>query len=254
MVQLGEYLNVPIQPTRMDGRGLADLRPVKVRRNISMHAEGSALIEIGNTQVMCTATVEDTLPGFLRNKGTGWLTAEYSMLPRSANTRMQRESHTGKPKGRTQEIQRLIGRSLRAVVDLTVYGERQIILDCDVLQADGGTRTASITGAWIALRDAVTWMQQNKLTRRDPIIEQVAAISVGIVDGRPMLDLCYEEDSTADVDMNVVMTKSGKIVEIQGTAEAEPFTEEQMGQMMGLARTGIQELVRIQSEAIAQTG
>ncbi len=247
MPQLGEFLNQPLDLDRTDGRKPDELRPVKITRNVNMYSEGSALIEVGNTRVLCTATVEEQVPYFLRNQGSGWLTAEYSMLPRSSDVRIPRESYTGRVKGRTHEIQRLIGRSLRAVVDLSSFGERQIIVDCDVLQADGGTRTAAITGAWVAMRDAFQWMRDEKLIRTNPVTDQVAAVSVGVVDGRELLDLCYEEDSSAAVDMNLVMTKRGKFVEIQGTAELEPFDDEQLSRLMALARKGIKELVAAQS-------
>ena len=250
MVQIGEFLNKPLDMGRPDGRKQDELREIKITRNVSMHAEGSVLIEVGNTRVICTATVDDRLPHFLRNQGTGWVTAEYSMLPRSADTRIQRESASGKIKGRTHEIQRLIGRSLRAVMDLSCFGERQIILDCDVLQADGGTRTAAITGAWVALKDAVRWMHKEKLTKKNPILDQVAAVSVGVVNGRPVLDLNYEEDSSADVDMNLVITKKGQFVELQGTAETQPFDDEQLQQMLALGRKGISELLDAQEAAL----
>ena len=249
MVQIGEYLGKPLEAGRPDGRKRDQLREVKITRGVSIYAEGSALIEVGNTKVMCTATVEENLPHFLRNQGTGWVTAEYSMLPRSADTRMPREAMTGKVKGRTHEIQRLIGRSLRAVVDLSAFGERQIIVDCDVLQADGGTRTASITGAWVALKDAVRWMHKKNLTKKNPILDQVAAVSVGIVNGKPLLDLCYQEDSSADVDMNLVITKKGKFVELQGTAETSPFDDEQLAEMLALGRKGIADLLELQEAA-----
>jgi ribonuclease PH len=211
-----------------------------------MTAEGSVLIEAGNTRVLCAATVEDTVPQFLRHTGKGWVTAEYSMLPRATITRTPREVSKGKPSGRTHEIQRLIGRSLRSIVDLTALGERSIVIDCDVLQADGGTRTAAITGAYVALAIALRTLVKFKVVAQSPLIDSVAATSVGIVGGVPMLDLCYEEDSRADVDMNVVMTGAGKFVEIQATAEQTPFTDEQMASLISLARTGISELRRRQ--------
>ena len=223
--------------TRADGRGLDELRPVTITRDVNMHAEGSVLIEVGNTKVICTATLEDRVPPFLRGQGEGWITGEYAMLPRATAVRNQRESSRGKVGGRTHEIQRLIGRSLRSVVDLKSIGERTIWIDCDVLQADGGTRTASITGAFIALSDAL-----RKIEGHPGVKEYLAAVSVGIVNGHPVLDLDYAEDFAADVDFNVVMTQSGKIVEVQGTAEGEPFTREQMGQLMDLAEKGITEL------------
>jgi ribonuclease PH len=223
--------------TRADGRALDELRPVTITRDVNMHAEGSVLIEVGNTKVICTATLEDRVPPFLRGQGEGWITGEYAMLPRATAVRNQRESSRGKVGGRTHEIQRLIGRSLRSVVDLKRIGERTIWIDCDVLQADGGTRTASITGAFIALSDAL-----RKIEGHPGVKEYLAAVSVGIVNGHPVLDLDYAEDFAADVDFNVVMTQSGKIVEVQGTAEGEPFTREQMGQLMDLAEKGITEL------------
>ena len=227
------------------------LREIRITRNFTRHAEGSVLIEMGDTQVLCTASVEESLPSFLRGKGQGWVTAEYGMLPRSTHTRSAREAAKGKQSGRTQEIQRLIGRSLRAVTDLKALGERQITLDCDVLQADGGTRCASITGAWLALYDAcATLVTAGKLSA-SPILDHVAAISVGIYKGIPVLDLDYPEDSDCDTDMNVVMTGRSGIVEIQGTAEGEPFTRAQMDQLIDLAETGITELIARQKAALA---
>ena len=236
---------------RCDGRRDDTIREVKITRNFNRHAEGSALIEFGDTRVICTASVEESVPPFLRGKGSGWVTAEYSMLPRSTHTRNQRESSKGKVGGRTHEIQRLIGRSLRAVMDLTLLGERSILIDCDVLQADGGTRTASITGAYVALVDAVRWLSSRGVISADPIREAVAAISVGIVNGRPILDLNYEEDSAAEVDMNFVMTSSNRFVEVQGTAEEKPFTIEEMDNMRSLAMTAIARLIEIQGKALA---
>ena len=214
------------------------------------HAEGSCLIWVGDTQVLCTASVEDRVPPFLKGSGTGWVTAEYSMLPRATATRQQREVSKGHPGGRTMEIQRLIGRALRSVVELRDLGERTITLDCDVIQADGGTRTASITGAFVALHMALRLMQQRGQIRTNPIIDGVAAISVGIVDGREMLDLCYEEDSRASVDMNVVLTGRNKMVEIQGTAEGLPFSREQMNRLIDLAEHGVNRLQQIQREVL----
>ena len=215
------------------------------------NAEGSALIEVGNTKVICTASIEDRVPHFLRNQGKGgWLTAEYSMLPRATNTRTQRESSNRGVSGRTQEIQRLIGRSLRAVMDLTALGERTITLDCDVMQADGGTRTASITGAYVALLLACQNLQRNNVIKRSPIVHEVAAVSVGIVEGTALLDLCYVEDSSAEVDMNIVCTGTGKFIEIQGTAEKQAFTKEQMTEMLILAEKGIQQLMMFQRYAV----
>ena len=227
------------------------LRTVKITRNFTRHAEGSVLIEMGDTRVLCTASVEESLPPFLRGKGQGWVTAEYGMLPRSTHTRSAREAAKGKQTGRTQEIQRLIGRSLRAVTDLKALGERQITLDCDVLQADGGTRCASITGAWLALHDACAELVAQGKLAASPIRDHVAAVSVGIFDGQQVLDLDYPEDSACDTDMNVVMTGAGGIVEIQGTAEGEPFTRAQMDRLVDLAEAGIRQLVAFQKAALA---
>ncbi len=238
---------------RNDGRQPNKLRPVTITRRYIKRAEGSVLIEVGDTRVICTASVENKVPPFLRNSRQGWITAEYGMLPRSTDSRMQREATRGKVSGRTQEIQRLIGRSLRSVVDLTKLGERTIWIDCDVIQADGGTRTASITGACIALFDALTNMRKNRDIKTIPLKDFIAATSVGIVNGKPMLDLNYNEDSKAQVDMNVVMTGSGKFVEIQGTAEEDPFSEEEMQQMIGLAKSGIEELIKIQRSYLGET-
>lgn len=229
---------------RIDKRAFDQLRNTKITPNISPYAEGSALIEVGNTKVICTASVEDKVPLFLRNKGTGWVTAEYAMLPRATHTRTQRE--TQRPSGRTQEIQRLIGRSLRTVVDMKALGERQIFIDCDVILADGGTRTASITGAYVALALACKKLVSNGTINKNPILSEVAAVSVGIIKGQSVLDLCYAEDSEADVDMNIVCTGEGKFIEIQGTAEKEPFNREQMDQLLQLAEKGIGHLFSIQ--------
>ena len=226
------------------------LRPVRITRNFTRHAEGSVLIEMGDTRVLCTASVEENVPPFLRGKGQGWVTAEYGMLPRSTHTRSAREAAKGKQTGRTQEIQRLIGRSLRAVTDLAALGERQITLDCDVLQADGGTRCAAITGAWIALNDACEKLVQNGKLTVNPLRDHVAAVSVGIFAGAPVLDLDYPEDSECDTDMNVVMTGRGGVVEIQGTAEGNPFSREQMNVLMDLAEIGIRRLVAFQESAL----
>jgi ribonuclease PH len=234
---------------RLDNRTVDQLRNTKITPNISPHAEGSALIEVGGTKVICTASVEDRVPMFMRNKGTGWVTAEYAMLPRATNTRTQRE--TQRPSGRTQEIQRLIGRSLRAVVDTALLGERQIILDCDVIQADGGTRCASITGAYVALALACRRLVKNGIIKNSPILSEVAAVSVGIIEGTPLLDLAYAEDSVADVDMNIVCTGRGKFIELQGTAEREPFTREQMDEMLLLAEKGVNQLFEVQRTALA---
>jgi ribonuclease PH len=227
------------------------LRTVRITRNFTRHAEGSVLIEMGDTRVLCNASVEENVPPFLRGKGQGWVTAEYGMLPRSTHTRTSREAAKGKQTGRTQEIQRLIGRSLRAVTDLKALGERQITLDCDVLQADGGTRCASITGAWVALYEACEKLVQAGKLPANPVRDHVAAISVGIYQGAPVLDLDYPEDSACDTDMNVVMTGAGGIVEIQGTAEGEPFSREQMGTLVDLATLGIRHLVANQQSALA---
>ncbi len=237
---------------RLDGRNPKNLRETRITRNFTKHAEGSVLVEFGGTKVICTASVEETVPPFLRGKGSGWVTAEYSMLPRATHTRSPRESVRGKLGGRTHEIQRLIGRSLRAVTNLTLLGERCILVDCDVIQADGGTRTAAITGAYVALVDAVRWLQMRNLVAADPIREAVAAVSVGMVGGAPLLDLNYQEDSAAEVDMNFVMTSSGRFVEVQGTAESNPFTLDEMDAMRALAMAGIGRLFEIQDEALAK--
>ncbi|KAB0666557.1 ribonuclease PH [Oryzomonas japonica] len=236
--------------TRNDGRGCCDLRPITITRNFTKHAEGSVLIAFGDTRVICTASVEESVPPFLKGKGTGWVTAEYAMLPRATHTRSPREAAKGKQTGRTLEIQRLIGRSLRAVTDLARLGERSIYIDCDVIQADGGTRTASITGAYVALADALVGLRDKGVFVDIPLKEAVAAVSVGIIAGEPMLDLNYLEDSSAEVDMNFVMTSSGRFVEVQGTAEAEPFTIEQMDAMRGQAMAGIRRLFAFQQEAL----
>ncbi len=227
------------------------LRPVSITTGFTRHAEGSVLIKMGDTHVLCTASVEESLPPFLRGKGQGWVTAEYGMLPRSTHTRSAREAAKGKQTGRTQEIQRLIGRSLRAVVDLKALGERQITLDCDVLQADGGTRCASITGAWVALYLACEKLVQNGKLTANPVRDHVAAISAGIYEGSPVLDLDYPEDSNCDTDMNIVMTGSGGLIEIQGTAEGEPFSREQMNVLLDLGTLGIRHLVAAQQSALA---
>jgi ribonuclease PH len=229
---------------RSDGRKADELRKIKIARNYIKTAEGSVLIEMGDTRVICTATVENSVPPFLRGKGTGWVTAEYAMLPRSSGQRIQRER--SKVGGRTHEIQRLIGRSLRSVVDMKALGERSVLIDCDVIQADGGTRTASITGAYIALVDALRHIEKQGLIKAVPVTDYLAAISVGIVDNKPMLDLCYVEDSTAEVDMNLVMTGKGKIVEVQGTAEGEPFSRAELSKLLVLGEKGIKMLVKKQ--------
>jgi ribonuclease PH len=235
---------------RNDGRSASALRSIKITRNFTKYAEGSVLIECGDTKVLCTASVEESVPPFMRGKGTGWVTAEYAMLPRATHTRSPREAAKGKQTGRTLEIQRLIGRSLRAVTDLAKLGERSIHIDCDVLQADGGTRTASITGAYVALVDALTTLVAKGLLVEIPIKEAVAAVSVGIVGGKALLDLNYLEDSAAEVDMNFVITSSGRFVEVQGTAEAEPFTSVEMDAMRDLALGGVQQLFTFQRGAL----
>jgi ribonuclease PH len=236
---------------RSGGRAADQMRPVRLTRHYTVHAEGSVLVEFGATKVLCTASVEEKVPGHKRGSGEGWVTAEYGMLPRSTHTRSDREAARGKQSGRTQEIQRLIGRSLRAVFDLKALGERTIQLDCDVLQADGGTRTASITGAYVAAHDAVSWlMAQGKLVAL-PLLAPVAAISVGILEGTPLLDLEYTEDSSCDTDMNVVMTGAGHFVEVQGTAEGKAFSRAEMNALLALAEKGIGELMQAQSQALA---
>ncbi len=236
---------------RPSGRNPNQLRDIRITRHYTKHAEGSVLVEFGDTKVICTASVVNSVPSFLRGKGQGWLTAEYGMLPRSTGTRMDREAARGKQQGRTVEIQRLIGRSLRAAVDLDALGENTIHVDCDVIQADGGTRTASITGAWVALADAIAHLKAADKVTGEPLKRAIASVSVGIYQGVPVLDLDYPEDSSADTDMNVVMGDDGGIIEIQGTAEAEPFTEEEFGAMLKLAKQGIADLHRLQQEALA---
>jgi ribonuclease PH len=235
---------------RLSGRKPQELRKVSFERGISKHAEGSCLVRFGDTHVMCLATVEEKVPPWLKGAGKGWVTAEYGMLPRATGDRMRREAAQGKQSGRTQEIQRLIGRSLRAVVDLVALGERQITLDCDVIQADGGTRTAAITGSWIALHDALKWMGARDMFAKNPMRDHVAAISCGIHNGEVVLDLDYEEDSSAETDANFVMTGKGGIVEVQGTAEGEPFSQERFLELMALARQGIGQLVALQKQAV----
>ena len=236
---------------RSSKRAPDQLRPVTITRTYTRHAEGSVLIEFGDTKVICTASVDDKVPGFLKGKGQGWLTAEYGMLPRATHTRGDREAARGKQSGRTQEIQRLIGRSLRAVTDLTALGERTIQIDCDVIQADGGTRTASITGAWVAVQDAVSGLIARGAISTNPLQDHVAAISVGIYQGLPVLDLDYPEDSSCDTDMNVVMTGAGGFVEVQGTAEGAAFTRAEMDRLLELAGHGIGQLVALQKQALA---
>ena len=236
---------------RADGRKPDDLRPISFTRDYTEFAPGSVLVEFGKTKVLCTASMDERVPGWLRNSGKGWVTAEYSLLPGSTNTRNNREAAKGKQSGRTQEIQRLIGRSLRSVIDLEALPEIQIVLDCDVLQADGGTRTASICGAFIALQDAVTRLMANGIIKTNPIKEACAAISVGIVDAVGYLDLDYSEDSRAEVDMNIVMTGGGKFIEVQGTAEGAPFSRDELDDLLGLGEHGIAQILDIQQEALA---
>jgi ribonuclease PH len=241
------------QFTRTDNRAADELRSVKITPGFLANAEGSALIEMGNTRVICAASVEDKLPPHLRSQRTeGWITAEYGMLPRSTHTRTAREIGRGGPSGRTHEIQRLIGRSLRAISNRTVLGERTITLDCDVLQADGGTRTAAITGAYVAFAIACRQLLNHKKIKKSPIVSEVAAVSVGIVDGTALLDLKYDEDSRAEVDMNVICTGDGRFIEVQGTAEGAPFTREQMDNLLELGKKGIEQLIRVQRQAIEQ--
>lgn len=235
---------------RSDGRTLDELRAVTITRHYMQHAEGSCLIEVGNTKVICTASVEETVPSFLRGKGVGWVTAEYGMLPRSCKTRVQREATKGRLGGRTQEIQRLIGRSMRSVTDTAKLGERTVILDCDVVQADGGTRCASITGSFVALALALEHIHKEGKVGAVPLADHVAAISVGMLGGKAALDLDYGEDSTAEVDMNIVMTGDGRFVEVQGTAEREPFKKSEMDTLLKLASSGIEELIRCQRKAL----
>ena len=235
---------------RIDNRELDQLRTITFERNYTKHAEGSVLVCFGDTKVLCTASVESGVPRWLKGKGQGWVTAEYGMLPRATNTRNQREAARGKQSGRTQEIQRLIGRSLRAMVDLNKLGENTIYLDCDVLQADGGTRTASITGAAIALIDALESLQQKKKLKADPLVGLVAAVSVGVKNGEILLDLNYEEDSSCDTDLNVVMTQKGEFIEIQGTAEEKPFTRVEADKMLAMAEKGIADLIKLQQTAL----
>jgi ribonuclease PH len=236
--------------SRQDGRRPDQLRPVTITRRWLTHAEGSVLVEFGGTKVLCAASVQDSVPRWRRGSGQGWVTAEYAMLPRATNTRNDRESVRGKIGGRTHEISRLIGRSLRACVDYKALGENSILLDCDVLQADGGTRTAAITGAYVALADAVAWMRKRKMCPGDPLVASVAAVSVGVIGAVPMLDLCYTEDVTAETDMNVVMTGDGAFVEVQGTAEGAPFDRQALNQLLDLAVTGCEELTVIQRETL----
>jgi ribonuclease PH len=235
---------------RPSGRKPAELRPVRITRAYTRNPEGSVLVEFGDTRVLCTASVEERVPPFLKDSGRGWVTAEYGMLPRATNTRGEREAARGKQSGRTQEIQRLIGRSLRAVVDTAVLGQRSIQIDCDVIQADGGTRTAAITGSFVALHDAISWLQKKNLLARSPIRDFVAAVSVGMHGGVPVLDLDYPEDSASGCDMNVVMTGAGRFVEVQGTAEGEAFSRQELDALLGLAQKGIGELIATQKKSL----
>ena len=237
---------------RPSGRQPNDLRNVTITRNYTKHAEGSVLVEFGDTKVLCTASVEEKIPGFLRGNNEGWITAEYGMLPRSTGSRMGREAARGKQGGRTMEIQRLIGRSLRAAVDLKALGERSITIDCDVIQADGGTRTASITGAYVALQDAITYLLEKKKIKKSPLHCQIASVSVGIYKGTPVLDLDYDEDSSAETDMNVVMNDAGAYIELQGTAEGHAFRADELQAMLDLASSGIETLMEKQREALAK--
>ncbi|HLR95036.1 MAG TPA: ribonuclease PH [Jiangellaceae bacterium] len=237
--------------SRSDGRQADQIRPITITRHWLDHAEGSVLIEFGATRVLCAASVTEGVPRWRRGSGQGWVTAEYAMLPRSTNTRSDRESVRGKIGGRTHEISRLVGRSLRGVVDVSALGENTIVLDCDVLQADGGTRTAAITGAYVALADAVSWLRERKLLAgREPLVNSVAAVSVGVVEGSPVLDLCYDEDVAAGTDMNVVMTGDGRFIEVQGTAEGAPFDRAELGALTDLAEVGCAELTRLQQAAL----
>jgi ribonuclease PH len=246
--------NLGLNKLRPSGRQPDQMRPVKITRNFTCHAEGSVLIEFGNTKVICTASVERGVPRFLRGSGSGWVTAEYGMLPRSTNSRNGREAARGKQSGRTTEIQRLIGRSLRAALDLKKLGENTITIDCDVIQADGGTRTASITGAYVALVDAINVLKQDKngAMKGNPLKHEIAAVSVGIYEGEAVLDLDYAEDSKAETDMNVIMTGSGGFIEVQGTAEGAPYSQEELNKMLDLAQKGIKELSGLQKQALAE--
>ena len=235
---------------RPSGRATDEMRKISFTRDFTCHAEGSVLVEFGNTKVLCTASVEENVPGWMRGKGKGWVTAEYGMLPRSTHSRMAREAARGKQSGRTQEIQRLIGRSLRAVMNLEALGERQVIIDCDVIQADGGTRTASISGAYVALHDAMTKLMKKRNLKRNPLHAQLASVSVGIFNGAPVLDLDYPEDSNAETDMNVVMNSGGHFIEVQGTAEGHAFTRAEMNDMLALAEKGINEIMAAQNSVL----
>ncbi len=238
--------------TRPSGREPNQLRDIRIVRHFTRHAEGSVLVSFGDTQVICTASVEQGVPRFMRGEGRGWITAEYGMLPRSTGTRMSREAARGKQGGRTVEIQRLIGRSLRAAVDMQLLGENTITIDCDVIQADGGTRTAAITGACVALVDALNYLQRKSLLRQDPLKQMIAAVSVGVYKGEPVLDLDYPEDSVADTDMNVIMGEEGGFIEVQGTAEGAPFAREELNSLLDLASDGVAQLIAAQKAALAQ--
>lgn len=238
--------------TRNDGRAVDELRPVKITRHYIKHAEGSVLIEVGDTKVICTATIDEKVPPFMKGEGRGWITAEYSMLPRSSAARIPRESARGKVTGRTHEIQRLVGRSLRSIVSLEELGERTIMIDCDVIQADGGTRTASITGAFVAMVDALGKLADNNSLAKFPVHEFLAAVSVGKVNGEVLLDLAYSEDSIAEVDMNIIMTETGKFVEVQGTAEGSPFSKAELDELINYGQKGVNELVAIQKQALGE--
>lgn len=237
---------------RPSGRQQDELREIRITRKFTKHAEGSVLVEFGDTRVICTASIEERVPGFLKGQGQGWVTAEYGMLPRSTSSRMSREASKGKQGGRTMEIQRLIGRSLRAVIDLKALGERSIAIDCDVIQADGGTRTASITGGYVALADAIQHLLDKGSMKENPLLGKVASVSVGIYQGMPVLDLDYAEDSNAETDMNVVMNDKGEFIEVQGTAEGHPFNQDELNTMLDYARKGIANLIQHQQEALAQ--
>ena len=249
-----ENAAAPAAPTRIDGRTVDQLRPVTITRNWLDHAEGSVLVEFGRTRVLCAASVTEGVPRWRKGSGLGWVTAEYAMLPRATHDRSDRESVKGRIGGRTHEISRLIGRAVRAVVDYKALGENTIVLDCDVLQADGGTRTAAITGAYVALEDAVGWLRDRGAikAKREPLSGSVCAVSVGIIDGKPMLDLCYEEDVRAETDMNVVLTGDGKFVEVQGTAEGAPFDRRELGELLDLAELGCRELTLLQNKALGR--
>lgn len=238
---------------RVDNRKPDELRPLIIKRHFTKYAPGSVLVETGNTKVICTASIEENVPPHVKNTGEGWITAEYSMLPSSTPTRAPRESTKGKVSGRTQEIQRLIGRSLRSIIDLALLKERTIWIDCDVIQADGGTRTAAITGSYVALMDAIQWLRNKDLIKENPVLNNVAAVSVGIVNGVVLLDLCYVEDASAQVDMNIVMTGNGKFIEVQGTGEEYSFSDEQLADMLKMAKNGIMEITEIQKKSLETT-